>query len=119
MQGDSLLLLGQYINTSKAMTMIFGILLSIIVAFICGSVVQLLSRLFTFDYRSRMKRYGAIWGGIALGFITYFILIKGAAGSVFITPRDSRVGRDPYHDDSADLVLYFSSDFADFDYLEI
>ncbi len=88
MQGGSLLLLGQYINTSRAMTMIFGILLSIIVAFICGSVIQFFSRLlFTFDYRVQMKRYGAIWGGIALGFITYFILIKGAAGSVFITPE--------------------------------
>ncbi|MBN1880410.1 inorganic phosphate transporter [bacterium] len=87
-QGSSLLMLGQYINTSKAMTMIFGILLSIIVAFICGSVIQFFSRtLFTFDYRTRLMRYGALWGGVALSLITYFILIKGASGSVFITPE--------------------------------
>ncbi len=87
-QGDSLVLLGQYINTSRAMTMIFGILLSIIVAFVCGSFFQFLSRLlFTFDYKSRVKKYGAIWGGIGLSSIAYFILIKGAAGAVFITPE--------------------------------
>jgi hypothetical protein len=86
-QGESLVLLGQYINTSKAMTMIFGILLSIIVAFLCGSIIQFCTRLiFTFDYRARMKRYGAAWGGIALSLIAYFILIKGARGSVLITP---------------------------------
>jgi hypothetical protein len=87
-QGDSLVLLGQYINTSRAMTMIFGILLSIVVAFVCGTFFQFLSRLvFTFDYRSRIKSFGAVWGGIALSSITYFILIKGAAGAVFITPE--------------------------------
>lgn len=87
-QGGSLMLLGHYINTSKAMTMIFGILLSIIVAFICGSIIQFFTRmLFTFNYRPRLKYFGAVWGGIALSVITYFILIKGAAGSVLISAQ--------------------------------
>jgi phosphate/sulfate permease len=79
-QGDSLVLLGQYINTSKAMTMIFGILLSIIVAFVFGTIVQFLSRLvFTFDYRKRMKHFGAVWGGIAHQCYYVFHLNKGRA----------------------------------------
>lgn len=87
-QGGSLMLLGHYINTSKAMTMIFGILLSIIVAFVCGSIIQFFTRmLFTFNYRPRLKYFGAVWGGIALSFITYFIMIKGAAGSVLISAQ--------------------------------
>ncbi len=78
--------LGQYINSSKALLIVFGILLSIIVAFIFGAIVQFLSRLvFTFDYRKKLKWFGAVWGGMALSFITYFILVKGAKGAFFIT----------------------------------
>ena len=40
----------QYINTSKALTIIMGILLSVAIAFLCGALVQFLTRLvFTFD----------------------------------------------------------------------
>jgi phosphate/sulfate permease len=85
---NDLTVLAEYINTSKALMIIFGILLSIVVAFIFGAVVQFLSRLlFTFDYKKRLKRYGAIWGGIAMASITYFILIKGAKGSAVIAPE--------------------------------
>ena len=80
--------LGEYINTGKAMMIIFGILLSIAVAFICGAVVQFFTRLiFTFDYRKSLKRYGSLWGGVAMTAITFFILIKGAKGASFITPE--------------------------------
>ncbi|MCP4582145.1 MAG: inorganic phosphate transporter [candidate division Zixibacteria bacterium] len=83
--------LAQYINTSKAMVIIFGILLSVIVAFICGAIAQFLSRLlFTFDYVKRVKRYGAIWGGLAMAMITYFILVKGAKGSSIIPPETAQ-----------------------------
>lgn len=87
-QNGDFALLGQYINTNKAITMVLGILLSILIAFIAGSIIQFITRMiFTFDYRIRMKRYGAIWGGIALSFISYFILIRGTRGSVFVTPE--------------------------------
>jgi hypothetical protein len=77
-----------YINTGKALAIIFGILLSIGVAFIVGALVQIATRLlFTFDYEKRLKRYGALWGGAALASIIYFILINGAKGSSFITPE--------------------------------
>ncbi len=85
-QDDSLGTLVEYINTSKALLIIFGILLSVVVAFTLGAVVQFLSRLiFTFEYAKRLKRYGAIWGGLAFAFITYFILVKGAKGAFFLT----------------------------------
>ncbi len=77
-----------YINTAKALAIIFGILLSVGVAFIVGALVQIATRLlFTFDYEKRLKRYGALWGGAALSAIVYFILIKGAKGASFITPE--------------------------------
>jgi phosphate/sulfate permease len=78
----------KYINTAKALAIISGILLSVVIAFITGAVIQFLTRLlFTFDFHKRLKRYGAIWGGLALSSIIYFILIKGAKGSAFITPE--------------------------------
>jgi phosphate/sulfate permease len=77
-----------YINTGKALAIIFGILLSVVVAFFCGAMIQYLSRLvFTFDYEERLRRWGGIWGGAALAAITYFILIKGAKGASFLTPE--------------------------------
>ena len=80
--------LGEYINTGKAMMIVFGILLSIVVAFFCGAVVQFITRLiFTFDYQKKIKRYGSLWGGVAMATITFFILIKGAKGASFMTPE--------------------------------
>ncbi len=88
-EGQGLAELAQYINTAKAMLIIMGILLSVIVAFIFGAIVQFISRLiFTFDYSKTIRRYGAIWGGVALASIVFFILIKGAKGVSFITPEE-------------------------------
>ncbi|PIE63412.1 MAG: phosphate:sodium symporter [Desulfobacter postgatei] len=82
---DSGLGLVDYINSTKAITIVFGILLSIIVAFASGAIVQFISRLiFTFNYENRLKYYGALWGGVALTVITFFILIKGAKGATFM-----------------------------------
>jgi len=93
-KGD-LLTLYQYINTSKAMLIIFGILLSIFVAFSLGAIVQFFTRLlFTFDYVRRLKHYGAVWGGIAFSFIAYFILIRGAKGAFFITAETATAIKD-------------------------
>ncbi len=84
--GQGLTALTQYINTDKALVIIGGILLSIVVAFACGALAQLVTRLlFTFDYASRLRRFGALWGGVALTSITYFILVKGSKGASFIT----------------------------------
>lgn len=86
--GDSLATLVDYINTGKALAIISGILLSIVIAFFTGAIIQFMARLiFTFDYKKRLKRYGGIWGGLSLAVITYFILIKGAKGTSFLTPE--------------------------------
>ncbi len=86
--GDSLLNLVHYINTGKALAIILGILLSIVIAFFSGAIVQFIARVFfTFDYRKRLKRFGGVWAGLSLAVITYFILIKGAKGTSFLTPE--------------------------------
>lgn len=84
--GESFVELIKYINTSKAFAIISGILLSVVIAFSVGAIIQFLSRLlFTFNYEKRIKKFGAIWGSLALTAITFFILIKGAKGSSFLT----------------------------------
>ena len=77
--------LGTYINSSNALMIIFGILLSVGVAFTIGAIVQYIARLaFTFNYKKNLKYFGALWGGIAITVITYFMLIKGAKGASFM-----------------------------------
>jgi len=78
------LMVAEYINSSKALAIISGILLSVVVAFTVGAVVQYLSRLvFSFKYEKAIKRFGSIWGGISITAITYFILVKGLKGSSY------------------------------------
>src|SRR5690606_17955393 len=75
-----------YINTSKATEIIMGILLSVVIAFSVGALVQYLSRiLLSFEFRKKAKILGAMFGGIALTAITYFILIKGLKGATFVS----------------------------------
>jgi len=76
--------LGQYINKEKALTIISGILLSVVIAFSVGALVQWVSRLiFTFHYEKKIKHFGAIFGGVALTAILYFIIMKGLKGSPY------------------------------------
>ena len=71
-----------YINTSKATQIIFGILLSVVVAFSVGALVQYLSRLLlSFNFERKAKWVGALFGGIALTAMVYFILMKGIKGA--------------------------------------
>jgi len=75
-----------FINTSKALAIISGIFLSVIVAFSVGAIIQYFTRLvFSFNYKVRIKWFGAIWGGLAFSIITFFIFIKGAKGASFMT----------------------------------
>lgn len=79
------LMVADYINNSKALAIIFGILLSVVIAFTIGAIVQYLSRLiFSFKYQQKMKYFGSIWGGISITAITYFILIKGIRGTSYV-----------------------------------
>jgi phosphate/sulfate permease len=84
-QADALSV-GEYINSSKALAIIFGILLSVVIAFTAGAVIQWLARLlFSFKLDRRMKYFGSVLGGIAITSITYFMLIKGIKHAPFMT----------------------------------
>lgn len=73
-----------YINTSKASQIIFGIILSVIVAFSIGAIVQWISRLLiSFNFDQKADWVGAVFSGIALTSITYFIFMKGLKGTSY------------------------------------
>ena len=81
---DAFIDLSTYINTSKATQIIFGIFLSVLVAFSIGALVQFLSRLvLSFKFEEKKKWLGSIFGGIALTSIFYFIVIKGLKGTPY------------------------------------
>lgn len=78
--------LSLYINSSKAMLIIFGILLSVFMAFGSGAIVQYITRLcFTFNFKKQMKFFGPLFTAISLTSIIYFLLIKGAKNASFLS----------------------------------
>ena len=82
--GETAANLGKYINTETAMFIIFGILLSVVVAFSVGAIVQFISRLiYSFHIERRPSYVNALFGGVAITAITYFIIIKGLKGTPF------------------------------------
>jgi len=84
--GKGIEFIGQYINTGRALGIFSAILLSVVASFAAGSIVQYITRLiFTFNYEKTLKRYGAIWGSFALTSLTYFIIVKGAKGTTFLS----------------------------------
>lgn len=85
LQGDSFLTIASYINNEKALAIISGILVSVVVAFVAGTVVQYICRLiFTFDFDRVYRKIGGIFGGIALTSIFYFLVMKGLKGTSFM-----------------------------------
>jgi phosphate/sulfate permease len=84
--GEGLGTLPTYINTASALGIISGILSSVAIAFVVGAVLQYFSRLlFSFQYERRMKWVGGLWSGLALTFLTYFLLLKGIKGASFVS----------------------------------
>jgi len=76
--------LSAYINTKKAKEIITGILLSVVISFTVGMIVQWISRLvFTFQYEKKVKNFGFVFAGICLTAIGYFIFFKGLKGTPF------------------------------------
>ena len=75
-----------FINQAKATEIVSSILLSVVLSFSIGAFVQYISRItFSFHYEKRVKYFGAIFGGIGISAITYFILFKGLKSSSFMT----------------------------------
>jgi len=78
--------LGDFINSGRALAIISGILVSVVVAFSVGLLIQFFVRLtFTFKYEKVLRYFGAIWGGLSFAAITYFMVIKGVKGASFIS----------------------------------
>lgn len=83
---ESLSALSQYINSDRALAIISGIFLSVFVAFTVGAIIQWFIRImFSFNTSKTLKYWGSIWGGIAVSAISYFLLIKGAKSSSFMS----------------------------------
>ncbi len=84
---DSSLHVADLMNTSKALTMIMAIFVSVAIAFVVGAFVQYISRtLFTFVYKNNSLKWKiGIFGGLAFTAIIYFMLIKGLGNVSFIS----------------------------------
>ena len=86
MNADPSLMITDLMNSSKALSVIIAIFVSVAIAFFFGTAVMWLSRLvFTFRYKKHLRYSIAIFGGIAYTALAYFIFIKGLGGSPFIS----------------------------------
>ena len=87
---ESLSTLSDYINTDKATQIILGILLSVIIAFTIGAIVQYISRiLISFKFNQKPKWVSALFGGVAITAIIYFIIVKGLKSASILSPSVS------------------------------
>jgi len=106
---DGLSELNTYINSAKALAIISGIFMSVIIAFTGGLIVQFITRLiFSFNYEKYLKYFGSLWGGIAITAIVYFMLVKGAKGASFMT-ADTLAW---IHSNTSKLLLFSFIGFA-------
>ena len=72
---------GNYIKTGRAMGVISAILLSVLIAFVFGTLIMWLSRLlFSFRYIALFRKLGAVWCGASFTAIAYFAVFKALKG---------------------------------------
>ena len=96
----------QLINTDKALQVIIGIFLSVAIAFFFGFIVMWIARIvFTFNYKKHLRWTIAIFGGISITSIFYFLLVSGLKNSEILT----YVGLTPQWIDSNKLLILMSS----------
>lgn len=75
---SSTLTYAELINTDKALTVIIGIFLSVAIAFVVGLIVMWITRVvFTFQYNKHLRYSVAIFGGLSVTSIFYFLLVSG------------------------------------------
>ena len=68
----------ELINTDKALSVIIGIFLSVAIAFVFGLIVMWIARVvFTFHYEKHLRYSVAIFGGLSVTSIFYFLLVSG------------------------------------------
>ncbi|MGC8864315.1 MAG: anion permease [Bacteroidales bacterium] len=96
--------ISEYINSSKVLAIVSGILLSVVVAFTVGSIVQYFSRiLFTFRYRDKVRYLGGLWGGLSFTAIIYFLVLKGARGATFMDEATLK-----YFEQNTSVIMLYS-----------
>ncbi|MEA4975826.1 MAG: inorganic phosphate transporter [Paludibacter sp.] len=102
-QNNEVVDLAQYINTGKALKIISGIFISILISFAVGSAIMYISRIiFSFNYHKSFQYLGAIWGGIALTAIAYFAILKGLKSTTLISKESIQY----LNDHTAIILLY-------------
>ncbi len=70
--------LSGFINSGRAMGIVSAILLSVVLAFVLGTIIMYISRLlFTFRFHKIFRNWGALWCGVSITAIIYFALFKG------------------------------------------
>ncbi len=75
-------IISDFINTGRVFLLFSGILISIFLAFISGTVVQFISRVvFTFRYHGRFRLLFSLAGAFALSAILFLIFKKGLEDS--------------------------------------
>lgn len=96
--------LSDLLNSDKALSVILAIFVSVAFAFFFGIVVQYIARLvFTFNYKKHLRFSAALFGGISMTFLSYFIFIKGLGDSPLIS-ADTQAW---IHDNTQMLLLAF------------
>ena len=110
--------LSMYINTSKATQIVIGILLSVVVAFSVGALVQWISRvILSYNFEAKANWIGAVFGGVALTTITYFILMKGIKGTTYAKETFDIIGGvtiKDYLESNVISIVAYSSIFCSF-----
>ena len=80
--------LGQFINSSSTLIIISGILISVALAFVGGSIIMYVTRIiFTFRYKKVFNNFGYLWCGVAFTAIAYFAMFKGLKSSGLISDQ--------------------------------
>lgn len=75
----------QLINTDKALQVIIAIFLSVAIAFFFGLIVMWITRVvFTFNYKKHLRWSIALFGGISVTSIFYFLIVSGLSGSTIL-----------------------------------
>ncbi|WP_367898918.1 anion permease [Leptospira sp. WS58.C1] len=74
------------INSESALKIIFGIALSVILAFFAGLILMFFFRLiFSFRLEKTLLWFGGIFSGLAITVVIFFILLTAMKGSTFLS----------------------------------
>ncbi|WP_281710119.1 inorganic phosphate transporter [Anaerobiospirillum succiniciproducens] len=78
----------EFIKTERAATIVSAILISVVVAFFSGAIIQFVLRLlFSFRFQNAYKYLGGVFCGFSVTAIVYFLVMKGAKGASFMKPE--------------------------------